>query len=125
LEETDRLIFQLDEDKEDDAFNYVFEKDEMKHILKVGEAFLKNPANYDKDGKLIGGFTPESLFQHFAYMFYAPKMIEQSLKSAKTRAQIIKAEQIAKKQPSRKAKSGGETKIKSIDDQFEEMANKL
>lgn len=119
----DNLTFELDDDPKN-PFTYKFNKDQLSKIKVVAEGYLKNPRSYDEKGNLVGGFDPEQKFQQAALALFGAEMVEEALKSARSRAQILKAEEIGKKKPDRKPKSSGDIQDESIDAQTDRLMAK-
>jgi hypothetical protein len=119
FKETHTLTFQPDENDEFKV-NYKFSKEELAAIKSLIENNISNPAHYDKKGKMIGGFDPEEKFIQAAGMIAFRPIVKELLKSAKTRSHIIKASEISKQKPIRKAKSAG-----TVEESFMSSAEKL
>ena len=118
----ERLTFEVDGVK--NPFHYKFNKEQLTKIKNTVETHLKSPGAYDAKGKLVGGFDAEQLFQNAAFLIAGPSILEEGLKFTRNLAQVVKAEEIAKVKPSRKAKSSAEAKDMSVDAQAERMAKK-
>src|SRR6185369_8554927 len=123
LDGLDNLVFELDVDPKN-PFIYKFNKDKLGKIKVVAEGYLSNPRSYDEKGNLVGGFDPEQKFQQAAFALFGAEMVEEALKSARSRAHILKAEDIGKKKPDRKPKSSGDIQDESIDAQTDRMMAK-
>jgi hypothetical protein len=115
------LTFEIDENDKH-PFHFKFNDEELKKIKSVVDNFLKNPASYDKNGKVIGGFNAEERFIQAANLVAGTRITEEALKFAKKHAHMIKADEIATKKPKRKAKSSGDAKSMDPMDQFERLA---
>lgn len=120
----EKLSFQVDENDKKNLFHYTFSKEELGKIKKVMDDHLKHPAAYDDKGNLIGGFDPEEKFQTAAFAVSGVKITEKALQFARKYAQVIKAEEIAKKHPERKPKAAGKSESMSFDAQAERLAKK-
>jgi hypothetical protein len=119
FKETHTLTFQPDENDEFKV-NYKFSKEELAAIKSLIEKNISNPAHYDKKGKMIGGFDPEEKFIQAAGIIAFRPIVKELLKSARTRSHIIKASEISKQKPIRKAKSSG-----TVEEDFMSQAEKL
>jgi hypothetical protein len=119
FKETHTLTFQPDENDEFKV-NYKFSKEELAAIKSLIEKNISNPAHYDKKGKMIGGFDPEEKFIQAAGIIAFRPIVKELLKSARTRSHIIKASEISKQKPIRKAKSSG-----TVEEDFMAQAEKL
>jgi len=119
----DTLTWEVDEASKE-KFHYKFSKEQVKSINSlVIDSFLKDPTSYNSKGELVG-FDPEEKFQQAAHIVCGPDMVAQALKFAQIHAQIIKAEDIGKQKPSRKAKSSGDIQSMTIDAQMDRLAAK-
>jgi hypothetical protein len=112
------------ETEEGVKFTYKFTKQQLNLIKSVAMTHLKNPKMYNEKGKLTDGQDPEGTFQQAAFALFGPNLLEEALKSAVKTAQILKADDIAKKKPKRQAKTSGELQNMSFDAQAERLAKK-
>lgn len=118
------LIFQADESDDKNLFHYKFSKEDLKKINVAMIGHLSKPSDYDAKGNLIGGFDPEEKFQVAAFAICGKKITAEALKFAQNLAQTIKADDIGKKKPIRKAKASGDSQSMDIDAQAERLAKK-
>lgn len=110
LKENDQLIFSPTDDEEDD-FPYQFKEDQLKGIRAVAESILKNPASYDKKGKLLLGAGTEDLIKRAADFLYGDDMRDKLYAHAQTVTAAKRIEELSEKTPNRKPRGGAPAEI--------------
>lgn len=110
LNQVKELVFSPTED-EDDDYAYVFKPEQLKSIRALCENWLKNPANYDKKGDLIGGTDPETSVQRAAFTLFGPDIVARNYEHAMSIASIQRAEEISTQKPNRVSKTGDAGKV--------------
>jgi hypothetical protein len=105
------------EESEDDDFALKFSPDQLKKIRAVCDNWIKNPANYDEKGKLIGDQDPEVNFKRAAYLLFGDEIVAKNYEHAKTIYSIQRAEQISTTTPNRKSKTGDAGKVALTEEQ--------
>lgn len=110
LEENDQLVFSPTED-EDDDFPYQFKEDQLKAIRVVCDSIIKNPASYDKKGKLLLGPNTDELVKRVADFLYGDDIRDKLYAHAQTVTAAKRIEEIGEKKPDRKPKGGAPADI--------------
>ncbi len=110
LKENDQLIFSPTDNEEDD-FPYQFKDDQLKSIRVVADSIIKNPASYDKKGKLVFGSNVEELARRVADFLYGDDMRDKLYEHALTVTAAKRIEELSDKTPNRKPKGGAAAEI--------------
>lgn len=127
-------FFQPEKNKVYDRFNYlsddgkeilatvVFDKEKIEDAKKFMDAYVKNPMNYNKNGK-ISNFKAQELVKQYLRIEHGDWIEDQLWKQVKVVASKLKAEQIAGTTPDKKSIGGGDVKL-GVSEQFAELAKK-
>jgi hypothetical protein len=109
-------------DSEDDDFPVKFEEAELTQIRAVVDKWVKNPASYDKDGKLLFSSDPEEMTKRAAFMLFGESIIAKNYEHAQKITAAARIEDLAKVSPDRKSKTGSSVPAAlSEDEQLEKL----
>lgn len=106
VDKTNELTFEQGGDK------YIFKLDAEKKgkVAEAVKAWVKNPANYSQDGKLLGIKTPGDMLKIVTGGMYMDQIINAVADQVKNSVNIKRVEEVGKKQPQkRQAPGSGDT----------------
>lgn len=111
VDKTNELAFERGGDK------YIFKLDADKKgkVKEAVSAWVKNPANYSKDGKLLGIKTPDDMMRIVTGGMFMDQIISAVADQVKNSVNIKRVEEVGKKQPPKRQTPGSGDVNKSND----------
>lgn len=121
VKEFDTLIFSPTDNEKDD-FVFKLTKAQVKEVQEAAQGWIRNPNSYDAKGNLIGFTDIDNKIHQISYMLFGPDLIEKALKHGLSKGEIKRAEEIAKKKPTRTSKVASTAPDVSEEKQWEDLA---
>lgn len=109
VDKTNEIVFERDGQK----YKFELDANRKKSVLGAVNAWVKNPASYDKDGVLKGVKTPEEMVRMIVGGSYLTEIINAVHDQVKNVISTKRVDEIAKKKTiKRKAPGSGDTGVK-------------
>lgn len=120
VSKSNEVVFEHGEDK----YTFKLDADKKSEVAKAVEAWVKNPRNYGKDGKLLGVSDPKRMMNVVAVSLYMDDILDAITDQVKNNLSIKRVDEIAKHKP-KKRQSPGSGELKKGGDELIESARML
>lgn len=112
VEKAEEVVFEDAGDK----YTYKLDAEKKKQISEAVSAWVKSPTSYNEKGELIGGQTPDEMFNAIVGGLFLKDIVKSLKSQVKNNVSTKRVEEIAQKKPkTRPAQGSGEAKTNKDD----------